>query len=59
MPRIYDSSNDPLDFCKDCYPAENVAERKYGDTSKSGGPWKLLLHLCPMWSGPRLAGQLR
>jgi hypothetical protein len=39
MPRIYDSANDPLDFCRQCYPAEAVAEKKYGDVKKTGeGP---------------------
>lgn len=31
MPRIYTSDNDPLDFCKDCYPSEDVAIKLYGN----------------------------
>lgn len=40
MPRIYDSGNDPLDFCQDCYPTTEVnAFSKYGDVTKTGvGP---------------------
>lgn len=39
MPRIYDSANEPLDFCTECYPTEPVAEKKYGDVAKTGtGP---------------------
>jgi hypothetical protein len=39
MPRIYDSSNDALDFCKGCFPKEEVAEKKFGDVTKTGeGP---------------------
>jgi len=39
MPRIYDSGNDPRDYCKDCYPTEATAERLFGDVSKTGeGP---------------------
>ena len=30
MPRIYTSANDPLDFCKKCFPLENIAEDRYG-----------------------------
>lgn len=30
MPRIYSSANDPLDFCKRCFPkTESAAEKKY------------------------------
>jgi hypothetical protein len=39
MPRIYDSASSPLDFCKDCYPTEEHAEREYGDVELTGeGP---------------------
>ena len=39
MPRIYDSANNPLDFCKPHFPSETVAEAKYGDVTKTGeGP---------------------
>ena len=39
MPRIYDSASDPLDFCKRCFPTEAVAEKLYGDVTKTGeGP---------------------
>lgn len=39
MPRIYDSGNDPLDFCVTCFPTEQVAEKKYGDVKTTGeGP---------------------
>ena len=39
MPRIYDSANDPLDFCKECFPEETEAEEEYGNSSKTGeGP---------------------
>lgn len=29
MPRIYDSTNDPLDFCLTCWPSEGAAEFFY------------------------------
>lgn len=39
MPRIYDSSNDALDFCRRCFLSESEAEEQYGDVSKTGeGP---------------------
>lgn len=39
MPRIYDSGNDPLDFCKICFPTEAIAGKRYGDVGKTGeGP---------------------
>lgn len=31
MPRIYTSNNDPLDFCRDCFPTEEEANAEYGD----------------------------
>lgn len=31
MPRIYTSANDPLDFCRKCFPDEAEALEKYGD----------------------------
>lgn len=30
MPRVYASDNDPLDFCRRCYPLEREAEELYG-----------------------------
>jgi hypothetical protein len=36
MPRIYDSANDPLDFCLRHFPSEEVAERRYGNVAKTG-----------------------
>lgn len=39
MPRIYDSASNPLDFCKRDFPSAAVAQRLYGDVSKTGsGP---------------------
>ena len=39
MPRIYDSANDPLDFCVRCYPTEGMAATKYGNVALTGeGP---------------------
>jgi hypothetical protein len=39
VPRIYDSSNDPIDFCREDYPEEADAEEQYGDVAKTGaGP---------------------
>jgi hypothetical protein len=29
--RIYTSANDPLDFCKRCFPSEATAERRYNN----------------------------
>jgi hypothetical protein len=35
MPRIYDSANNPLDFCTGCFPKdEATAEDKYGDVGE-------------------------
>lgn len=32
MPRIYTSANDPLDFCRQCFPAtEEIARELYGN----------------------------
>lgn len=31
MPRIYTSVNDPLDFCRKCFPAEDKAYLLYGN----------------------------
>jgi len=32
MPRIYTSANDPLDFCKKCFPkTEDAAKEEFGD----------------------------
>ena len=32
MPRIYDSTSNPLDFCKRCFPkTEDVAFKRYGN----------------------------
>lgn len=37
MPRIYDSANSPLDFCKKCFPkSQDSAYKKYG--SRGDGP---------------------
>lgn len=41
MPRIYRSDNEPLDFCKRCFPKEAEAEEEYADVSAWGeGPDK-------------------
>jgi hypothetical protein len=32
MPRIYDATSDPIDFCRGCFPSESVAIGKYGDS---------------------------
>lgn len=41
MPRIYRSDDEPLDFCKNCFPNEADAEEEYGDVEKWGeGPDK-------------------
>lgn len=29
MPRIFTSRNDPLDFCKRCFPGEKTAQARY------------------------------
>jgi hypothetical protein len=31
MPRVYDSANDPHDFCKKCFPSEASAQAQFGD----------------------------
>lgn len=31
MPRIIDSTSDPMDFCKKCFPSKAVAKAKYAD----------------------------
>ncbi len=31
MPRIYDSANNPIDFCRDCFPDEASAEEEFGN----------------------------
>lgn len=31
MPRIYDSANNPINFCTDCFPSEPDAQDEYGD----------------------------
>lgn len=36
MPRIYTSQSDPIDFCVDCMPSEEVAEAAY--KYMGGGP---------------------
>ncbi len=39
MPRVFASNNDPLDFCKTCFPDEDEAENAYGDVNLTGhGP---------------------
>jgi hypothetical protein len=39
VPRIYDSGNDPLDFCLRHFPNDEIAERRYANVSKTGsGP---------------------
>lgn len=38
MPRIYTSTNDPLDFCLWCFPSEPMAETLYGNPNTGGGP---------------------
>ena len=39
MPRIYNSANDPLDFCQHCFPDRETAEVEHGDVTISGtGP---------------------
>lgn len=30
MPRIYDSTSSPLDFCKECFPTADDAEERFG-----------------------------
>ena len=30
MPRIYDGANNPLDFCREHFPDEATARRRYG-----------------------------
>lgn len=34
MPRIYTSANDPLDFCAQCFVAEQEADEMYGDVGQ-------------------------
>ena len=36
MPRVYDSSSDPLDFCTAHFPHEQVAEKRYGNVAVTG-----------------------
>lgn len=31
MPRVYDSSSDPIDFCRKHFPSEETAWTKYGN----------------------------
>lgn len=31
MPRIYTSANDPIDFCRRCFPKEAKANSLYGN----------------------------
>lgn len=31
MPRVYTSSNDPLDFCQRCFPKEEEAFERFAD----------------------------
>lgn len=31
MPRIYTSTNDPLDFCRTCFPSRKLAQERYAD----------------------------
>lgn len=31
MSRVYTSTNDPMDFCRKCFPAEEAAKKMYGD----------------------------
>lgn len=39
MPRIYNAANDPLDFCKRCFPGEKTAVKRYANGAKIGdGP---------------------
>lgn len=39
MPRICDSSDEPHDFCKRCFPSEVTAMRRFDSTEKFGeGP---------------------
>jgi hypothetical protein len=38
MPRIYSSCSDPIDFCRDCFPDEDEAERLYGLEAAGEGP---------------------
>lgn len=35
MPRIYTSANDPLDFCRKCFPkTEDAAKEEFGDVGE-------------------------
>lgn len=36
MPRIYDSTDEPLDFCRECFPTEEEAKEDF--SSKGDGP---------------------
>lgn len=36
MPRIYTSANDPLDYCRSCFPNEQTARKRFGN--KGAGP---------------------
>lgn len=39
MPRICRSDDEPLDFCKSCFPSEEEAEEEYSDVAAWGeGP---------------------
>jgi hypothetical protein len=31
MPRVYDSTSSPIDFCQDCFPDEKDAWKQYGN----------------------------
>jgi hypothetical protein len=31
MPRVYNGQSDPIDFCKKCFPPEDVAREVYGE----------------------------
>ncbi len=34
MPRIYDSTSGPIDFCNECFPSEDEAFEEYGDVGE-------------------------
>lgn len=38
MPRIYDGSNEPLDFCQRCFPrSEKAAKKRFGEGAGPDG----------------------
>ena len=45
MPRIYDSVDDPYDYCKKCFPSEAEAKKRHDKKGHIYGPLSAVINI--------------